>query len=357
MVYFPESVIITTKDGIQFKSFSNQHPPGFIIAKPKYIPTDEIFSDKLQLRNLFDKQVNRLNLWIDKSELTYYLETFKKKYPHYIHNSDLHKNWFFAIPEKAISQIFDPREGLKVLMNMPEKERDEHLSSVISFVELLLKSGISKQDLGITFSTIVGHYDPKFSDINIVIYGKENSWKVLKFLETVKHPDLRWKTEQEWEHFRQKRNRSSIFTKQEFFEQMSRKKTEGYFQNKLFVLFPVEKENETWEKWGKEEFIPKGLVEVEASVIDNYNSLLRPGYFEIKNSQVFSGLKVPVSKIVFYSRDYVMQALNGEKIKACGLLEEVKNLKTNKKYYRVVIGYFDSYTNERREKEYIKVIK
>ena len=48
MVYFPESTVITTQDGIQFKSFSNEHPEGYIIAKPKYIPIYYVFSDKLQ---------------------------------------------------------------------------------------------------------------------------------------------------------------------------------------------------------------------------------------------------------------------------------------------------------------------
>ena len=58
MTYFPESVIIITEDDIQFKTFSNEHPDGFIIAKPKYIPTDEIFSNELPKRSIFNKKVN-----------------------------------------------------------------------------------------------------------------------------------------------------------------------------------------------------------------------------------------------------------------------------------------------------------
>ncbi len=354
MVYFPESTIITTVDGIQFKTFSNEHPEGFIIAKPKYIPTEEIFCSKLQVRNIFDTQVNRLDMWIDKKELRYYLDAFKRSYPSHIYYSDLHKNWFFAIPKKAIKQIFDPKEGLKVLMELPKEERDEHLGTVINFVQFILGSGVKLDKLGIPFSPLAGHYDPKYSDINLVIYGKENSWKVINFLKKAQHPSLRWKTEKEWEEFRQKRNRKSLFTKEEFFEQNSRKMTEGFFNNKLFLLLPVEEEKETWEKWGAEQYTPLGIAEVEAVVTDNYNSIVRPGFFEVKNSKSLSGKDVSVKKIVSYSRDYVAQALPGEKIRAKGLLEEVKNIKTNKIYYRIVIGYFDSYTNERREQEYIK---
>ena len=53
-----------------------------------------------------------------------------------------------------------------------------------------------------------------------------------------------------------------------------------------------------------------------------------------------------------YSIPFVQQALKGERIKASGLLEKVEA--KNETYYRLVIGYFDAYLNERREKEYIK---
>lgn len=354
MAYFPESTIITTVDGIQFKTFSNEHPEGFLIAKPKYIPTEEIFCDKLQLRTIFDKQVNRLDMWIEKQDLKYYLDAFKRAYPYHLYHSDLHKNWFFAIPKKSVKQIFDPKEGLKSITKLSKNERDEHLDTVINFVEFILESGVKLDKLGITFSTLAGHYDPKYSDINLVIYGKDNGWKVINFLKNAQHPSLKWKNEKEWEEFRQKRNRKSFFTKEEFFEQNSRKATEGFFNNKLFLLLPVEEEKETWEKWGAEQYTPLGIAEIEAVVTNNHSSIVRPGLFEVKNSKSLSGKDVPVNKIVSYSRDYVAQAFPGEKLRAKGLLEEVKNIKTNKISYRVVIGYFDSYTTERREQEYIK---
>lgn len=354
MVYFPESVIITTKDGIQFKSFSNEHPEGYIIAKPKYIPVHYIFSDKLQFRNLFHKQVNRLNMWIDKKELKYYLQAIKESYPKYFYKSDLHKNWFFAIPRDEIKQIFDPKEGLKSLMS--RKNNDGHVRKVLDFVGLILKSGISVNDLGITFSTLVGHYDKRYSDINIVIYGKKNSWKIIDYLEKIKDKRLRWKSEREWESYRGKRNRSKHFSREEFRNQMSRKKTEGFFEETLFVLFPVVKENEGGNCWGAESYEPLGVCEIEGIVVDDSDSLFRPGRYVIKNSKVISGKEKKINEIVFYSRDYVMQVPKGKKIKAEGMLERVKKVGNKKEHYRIVVGYPDSYLDDRREKEYLKEI-
>ena len=356
MAYFPESVIITTIDGIQFKTFSNEHPDGHIIAKPKYIPIEEVFSPELPRRKIFNQEVNRFDLWINKKSLKEYIEAFCQSYPHYKYYSENHKNWFFAIPKNRIKKIYDPREGLKELMNIPGEEQDEHLTNVTNFVELILKSGVSLQDLGITFSTLVGHYDANYSDINLIIYGKKNAWNIINFLEKAKHPSLRWKTKEEWEEFRQKRNRANIFTKEEFAEQMSRKRTEGFFEDTLFVLFPVEKKDEIKNNWDDETCIPLGLAEIEGRVIDNSDSIFRPGTFKIKEPKTIKGEAQPVSQVVFYSRDYVAQVLPEEKISAAGLLERVTNKKTKKESYRIVVGYFDSYLNERREQEYIKKI-
>ena len=50
----------------------------------------------------------------------------------------------------------------------------------------------------------------------------------------------------------------------------------------------------------------------------------------------------------------MLQAFEGESIVAAGILEKVTPLKSGEEYYRIVIGYFESYTTRRGE-EYIKV--
>ena len=138
---------------------------------------------------------------------------------------------------------------------------------------------------------------------------------------------------------------------------MGHKKSEGYFNNTLFVIFAAENEGETWFKWGKEKYETLGLVTVEGVVTNNFDSVVRPGCYEIKDSRIVEGHdgNVDVKRIVFYSRDYCMIADKGERITACGLLEKVTP-KDGKEYYRVVVGYFDAYVTDRREKEYVKKI-
>ena len=356
MVHFYESSIIITKDNIYSKVFANEHPEGYLIAKPKYIPSNMINSSVLPLRFLFGQAFHRLDTWKDKEELTKYINEFKRVYPDYIYHSELHDNWFFVVPRHKIERIYDPKQGLKELMKIPENQMDDHLKSIYKFINFLFNSGVSIDDFGITHSTLAGHYVHGKSDINIVVMGKDNYWKLMNFLKTAEHPLLRWKNNDEWSSFRHGRSRSNNFTENEFLHSMKRKKSEGFFNGSFFVLFGVEKPYETWERWGDERYIPQDIITVEGEVVNNYNSIVRPGYYEIKNSKVIDGENVDIKKVVFYSRDYIMQAEVGEKIRACGLLEKVEP-RNGSAYYRVVIGYFDSSISERRDKEYIKVIE
>lgn len=358
MAHFYESTIITTKDGLQCQVYGNEHPFEAIMVKPKYIPTDKIESPALPYRFITGRKMNRLNLWSNKDELKKYLERFQQHYPQYLYQNKNHSGdrLFFAVPIDRIERIFFPRKGLSELMSMPERALDPHLKKVYELVSFLLGSGLRLKDLGITYSTLMGHYSPGYSDINIVVYGKQKFWDLMNYLETHQHPQLRWKTAEEWLKFYQGRNRYALFKQDDFLRIMSRKKTEGFFKESLFVIFAAEKEEEVWFKWGNEKYLEIGPATVQGTVSSNFHAVVRPGCYELKDSIVTDGYgNVPIKKIVFYSRDYCLLAYPDERIEAHGVLEKVEPEK-GESYYRLVVGYFDAYVNDRREQEYVKLV-
>src|SRR3989344_1597475 len=358
-MHFYESSIITTKDMLHCQVYANEHPDAGILIKPKYIPTDKVECSGLQCRFIAGQKMNRLNLWAEKKGLADYIKKFRLAYPEYVYRSELHdsKEFFFWVPHEKIERVFFPRKGLDELMSMPKNSLDNHLKVVYNFADFLLESGLRLKDLGVTYSTLMGNYAENMSDINIVVYGKQNFWKLMKYMETAKHASLRWKNEEEWLDFYKKRNRSNIFEKNTFLKHMiGRKKSEGFFGNSLFVIFAAEKEDEVWCKWGGEKYSSLGPATVEGTVSNHYSSVVRPGCYEITDSRLIdSKLDCDVKKVVFYSRDYTLLAFEGEKIRACGMLEKVKQ-RIVPPYHRIVTGYFDSYITDRREKEFIKVV-
>ena len=363
MAHFYESTLIDTKDGFQCKSYASEHPPGYVIVKPKYIPKEAIKGEGLKYRFLFEQCLVRFNQFAPKEKLEQYVKQFREKFPEYIYDCPLHKNWFYVVPRDKIKTFHDGRKGLQELLSVPEKDLDEYLKLVRGLVELISKSGVETKNLGITHSTLLGNYTFGKSDIDLIVYGKENGWKILDFLETAKHPLLKWKTDEEWaEYYKEhKTSESSHFTEEEYVKHMGRKRYEGMFGGTVFTLFTTEEPEETWFKWGEEEYEPMGLATIKGKVTDHYNSHVRPGYYEIGGAELIEGDHptpkieegVPIKRAVTYSIPFVQQALKGETITACGLLEKVKP-KSGEEYYRVVVGYFDAYLTERREKEFIK---
>ncbi len=363
MPHFYESILIDTVDGFQCKSYANEHPKGFVIVKPKYIPKNSISGKGLKYRFLFEKCLIRFNQFAPKDKLVGYVSEFRKKFPEYIYDCPLHKNWFYVVPISKIKTSHDGKKGLQELLQVPENDLDQYLKLVRELVELLEKSGVKSESMGITHSTLLGNYTVGKSDIDIIIYGKENGWKILDFLKKAKHEKLKWKTDKEWaEYYKEHRTvESSHFTEEEYVKHRGRKRYEGMFGGMVFTLFTVEEPGETWFKWGEAEYEPKGLATIKAVVKDHYNSHVRPGFYEVEKAELINGehktpkidSSIPIKRIVTYSIPFVQQALKGEKISACGLLELVKP-KKGEKYYRIVVGYFDAYLNERREKEFIK---
>lgn len=361
-MHFYESTLIDTIDGFQCKSYANEHPEGFIIVKPKYVPTEAITGEGLRYRFLFERCLVRFNQFAKKEKLLGYVEQFRCKFPDYIYDSNIHKNWFYVVPVSRVKSIHDGRKGLQELLKVPAEDLDEYLALARELIMFLCQSGVKTADFGITHSTLMGNYTYGKSDIDLIVYGKRNGWKVLDYLNSAKHRKLKWKSDEEWaKYYREhKTSESLLFTEEEYIRHMRRKRYEGMFGGTVFTIFTVEEPDETWFRWGEEEYEPVGLATVKGVVTDNYNCHVRPGYYEI-NGSIVQGehaipkfdKNIPVRRVVTYSIPFVQQALKGEGISACGLLELAKP-RTGDAYYRIVVGYPDAYLNERREKEFIK---
>ena len=354
MERFHEAALVDSTDGIQFKVYSSTHPKGFVIAKPKYIPSDLMNLTGLKKRFLFSKCMYRFNLFNNKEIVEKNLQEIRKKFPYYIYESKNHRNWFLGIPKEKIKKFYDTKKGLQELLKVPIGDLDKYLKAVRKLVDILIEAGISTENLGISHSTLLGNYTLGESDIDLLIFGIKNGWKAIKHLEKYENPSLKWKSKEDWAWYYQKRIVSKVYTEKEYVANMVRKKDDGFIDGNVFSLFCIENEDESWYDWD-DEHEPLGTVKIKAKVKDAYNSIIRPGYYELKETKVLEGYEdVPIKRIVTWARPFSLQAKENEHIEACGLLEKVKS--KDGEFYQVVIGYFDAYTSGRGEKEYLKAL-
>ena len=74
-MHFYESTIMWSDDGLQLKSYANDHPDEFIIAKPKYIPRTKIDCSGFQERNIQGSDLRRFDYWaVDERRLKEYVD-------------------------------------------------------------------------------------------------------------------------------------------------------------------------------------------------------------------------------------------------------------------------------------------
>ncbi len=354
MTRYHEAALVDSVDGIQFKVYSSTHPKGFIIAKPKYVPNEIMSLVGLKKRFLFSKCVYRFNLFNNKEVVDKNLEEIKNKFPYYIYECKKHKSWFLGVPESKVRKFYDTREGLQELLKVPIDDLDPYLKATRKMIDILGEAGIPKEDIGISHSTLLGNYTPGKSDIDILVFGMKNGWKAIRHLEKSKNPSLAWKTKEDWARYYKDRVVSKVYTEKEYVANMVRKRDDGFIEGNVFSLFCIEGEKESWYDWNAEHE-PLGTVKIRAKVKDAYCSIIRPGFYGLENSEILEGHEeVPVKRIVTWARPFSLQAKENENIEACGLLEKVNSKEGE--FYQVVIGYFDAYTTDRGEKEYLKAL-
>jgi len=282
------------------------------------------------------------------------LETFKileDGYPQYVFFSSVYNITMTAIPQKFVKKHFKPEETLAKLFK--KSHLDSLQKKVVRFVSLLSDlSNASADNFGVTGSVLLGIHNPAFSDMDITVYGVENSFAVKDAL-TQAHQNEGSKIKRfEGERLRQwyaNKIENHPITLTEARQIYMRKWNIGVFDNTLFSVHPVKLEEELTEKYGDRTYNPSGEVDMRAVVLDARDSIFLPAVYRVKEVEVKGRVEVNIEEVVSYEGLYDSLAEKGETIEVRGKLEHVTDNRTGRKYDRVLVG-----SPEGKGREYIK---
>ena len=345
---FRDRDFLQTGEGFFFCVVGPIHPPDRIISYIKYVPSSSgIWKDK-------EKRFSRI---LPKYTIPNLLETFKyieQNFPNYLFHSPVDNITMTAVPHESIKTHFKPEVKLSMLRQ--NSDLDSLQEKLIRFTRFLEEiSGVSESQFGVTGSILIDIHHPKFSDLDITVYGTKNSWMLKKALTENRHSTismkrLEGKLLEEWCI---KKSQDYPLTPKEALEIYKRKWNLGFFENTWVSIHPVKLENEVKEKYGKKSYIPFGQVTIEAVVQGNVDSLFLPAIYQIKEVKFLDGQQVcDVSEVVSYEGLYDSIAEDGEKIQTKGKLEKINETATSGQKYRVIVG-----SAEGKGKEYIKVVE
>jgi len=346
---FRDRDFIQTKEGFFFCVVGPYHPADRVFAYVKYVPAK---TGKWRDERTSYERVMRAYTIPDL------LETFKllkTKYQHYLFRSGIYDVTMTAVPHDFIQEHYKPEEKLAQILNTTE--RDSLQTKLVNFVSLISeKCGVALNNFGVTGSILLDIHNPKFSDMDVTVYGLQNSLMVRQALiKAYSDPDskverFRHAVLQDWCTKKVKHFPLDLEDAERIYE---RKWNLGIFDGVMFSVHPTHLEEELAERYGDKTFRPKGQVKLQATVADCSESLFLPCVYKVDDVKIVNGggVDVEIQEVASYESLYDGLAEIGEQILVKGKLEQVCDCRNGTEYYRVLVG-----SPEGEGEEYIKPV-
>jgi predicted nucleotidyltransferase len=328
-----------------FRVFGYSHPSNAYICDVEYAPA-EIFESK-NPKAFRNKGQNVFYKFYEDEGWKF----IKNSFPKYMIFHRMLRNNVVGVERQNIVKVRKPNKELRRLVN--KEPNDELLTALQKVLEFTTRhSGLSIENFGVFGSLLHGFYHPKFSDIDLIIYGRENVAKLRETLQEL-YMDGHSLLKNEFESY------ESIKGKHWRFQNYSLKEFVWHQQRKMvYALFSDEKSGriiktefepvKDWEEIRGEHFsgtkiVQKGWVKMFARVIYDHDAPFIPSVYGVEPLTVLHGKKGAdeVARIVSYMEEFRMQAHKGEEIYVEGNLEEVKASEGN--FHQIVLTYCPRY--------------
>lgn len=342
---FRDRDFIETVEHFLFCVIGSVHPPDRVISYVKYVPSEN------GLWHKGEKRFRRIMRNYVMSELIDTLR-FLERHPEYLYYSHEMGIRMSAVPLEKILFHFKPEERMEEIAKSANELDSLERKALELATRLSDESGVQLRHFGVTGSILLGFHQP-FSDIDLTVYGVENTKRVKEVLRQIrltKDPELTELNGVRAENWCLNKSKLYPLTYEEARKLLLRRWNIGLFKGTFFSIHPVKVEAEVNEKYGDRIFRPLGMVRVVANVVDDANVDFMPAVYRVEDVKVLEGEPIKdIREIVSYEGLYSGVANAGERIVAYGKLELVTDRRSGEVYYRVLVG-----SQEAEGRDYIK---
>jgi predicted nucleotidyltransferase len=336
---------ILTKEGLIFRVFGYSHPPNAYICDAEYASA-KIFTStdprapRTGGNQLFYKFYNDEGLKLVFSQ-----------FPQYTVFHEMLGQKVVGVNQVDVAEARKPSERLQALVGA--EPQDELVDAMQRVLEIVLQgSGLSVKNFGVFGSMLHGFHHPRFSDIDLIVYGKKENAKVRETLEAL-YADGASGFRNEFgtdEAMRGKRWRFKNYSVKELIWHQKRKQIYGLFDDAESGRI-IKAEFEPVKAWSEiaSEYDPearilrKGWVKISARVVDDTDAPFIPSVYAIEPLEVLSGTREALEavRVFSYMEEFRMQAQKDEMICVEGNLEEVVSPKGS--FHQITLTYCPRY--------------
>ena len=345
---------IVTQEGFIFRVFGYSHPKDAYICDAEYASSDIFQStDPRALRSGEDKIYYKF--YDDEA-----WKFISKNYPKYFIHHDMLDKDLIGVKKADIAKTRIPQKRLQE-MALAEPNDKLHVATLRVLATVLRKSGLQSEDLGVFGSMLHNFHHPDYSDIDLLIYGKEQNAKIREALGSLyEEKNSGFTNEFDTDvAIRGKKWRFHNFSSKEYLWHQKRKLIYGLYyddESKRTIkseFEPVKDWCEIFNEYNSEtQIVRKDWVKVKAKVIADSDGPFIPSVYGIEPIEVLKGSKdaLEAVRIISYMEEFRMQAKQGERVLVEGNLEKVIT-RTNV-FHQITLSYGPRYYEQT-----LKVIK
>jgi predicted nucleotidyltransferase len=278
------------------------------------------------------------------AETIRYLE---RHYPGYVQDCPVRNIRFSMVPKEYVARYYNPQGRLREIMANPGDPLEEDAAGLAEQISGC--AGIPVDELGVTGSILIELHNPVLSDINLLVYGLDNAWKLRRKLREGGCSPIQWLDGDLIDRWTKEMTAWFPLTADESRYSVSRRWNYGFYRGRFFGIHPTRTDAEITERYGQRIYRSRGPAQIRAVVVDTREALFQPAVYRITDVQVLTGNSeaFEVREVISYEGRFRDVVDTGQMIEAQGKLESV-----NGDPRRLVIG-----TTQLAGKEYIKPVK
>ncbi len=338
---FRDKDYVETYEERFFCVVGENHPHDRLIAYLKYLPGDGAWSRR-------GKSFTRVIRSYSMQELVDTINFLKKNKPEYVFYDETIATEMSCVPLNKVLKYYRCDKRLREILK--DDRLDELESKAKELVESIVKvSGIDVKNMGITGSILLKIHHLN-SDIDLVVYGKNNFWKVLHNLYLIN--DIKPLDElrlNEWI----KRISAKYPISIDIISKLVKLVRNKYiYKGTPFSIHGVRLDEEVTRSYGEVIYRKLGLAKIRAVISDASESCFTPAIYRLSNVETEQEYAKDVEILACFDGTFTAMFDEGTYIEAFGKVERVMELKSGRVFKWLLIGTFEG-----MDKEYIIPIK
>ena len=304
---------IETVDGLFFCLVGYVHPPQRYTAYLKYTPASAgrwarggvAYHRELPYYHV--RHVRRTLEWLETA------------HPEYLWTDPATGLRFSHVPAESVARYYVPERRLAEIVASPTDALEREARDLAML--LGRAAGLPPDAFGISGSILLGLHNPAFSDIDLLVYGADNTRRLRAVIDDLAREGLTPLPEERRAQWRADTAARFGLEPDAVTDLEARRWHYRLFRGRYVSLHPTRADREIGEAHGDRLWTSLGRAVAEARVIDAGEALFLPAVYRVADVRWLEGEPGPLDEVVAFEGLYCSAAERGERIRVTGHLE------------------------------------